>query len=301
MDLASQMLLFARVAERGSFSAAARAIDQTPSAVSRQIATLEDRLGVRLLHRTQSGVSLTEEGRAFRDRCADLAVRVAEAQEAMAALGGRAQGALRVASTVAFGRQHLVPAIPAFLAAHPDIRLSLSLTDAPVDLSAEDAEIDVAIQFTEQVDQPLAMARKIAPNRRVICAAPGYLDAVGAPERPEDLARLNCLRLSTVASWNDWSLRAADGAPIRLGGNFEADSADAVYAATLAGMGVARLSAYMVAGDLAAGRLVRVLPGYEQHGSDIVALYADRRNLAPRIRAFLDHLVASFSPPPWER
>ncbi|HUF55053.1 MAG TPA: LysR family transcriptional regulator [Thermohalobaculum sp.] len=300
MDLPSQMILFARVVETGSFSAAARALNQTPSAVSRQIAHLEDRVGVRLLTRTQQGIALTEEGEAFHERCKVIASDLAETETMLSGLGERPRGTLRTVATVAFGKAQLLPILPEFLDRYPEIRLSLELTDRPVRLGPEG--IDLAIRFSEQVDDPDAIARRLASNRRVLCAAPGYIERHGMPETPPDLALHNCLRLSTVASWNDW--RFADGpeAPPVLDGNFEANSADAIYHAALAGVGVARLSTYLIGEDLRAGRLVRLLPDYVQEDASIVALYQDRRNLAPKIRAFLDHLVDHFSPvAPWER
>jgi DNA-binding transcriptional LysR family regulator len=300
MELSSQMLLFAQVVESGSFSAAARRVEHTHSAVSKQIAQLEDRLGVRLLNRTQSGISLTEAGAVFYEKCAEVAARVAEAEATVQTLTGEARGLLRVASTVAFAKSQVMPLLAEFLMRHPKVRITLELTDRDVDLGA--GAVDVAIQFTEQVHGATVVARKLASNRRILVAAPSYLANFGLIDRPEDVGRANCLRLSTVARWNDWGLVGADGAPAPVDGNFEATSADAVYHAALAGIGVARLSKYLVNDDLRSGRLVRVLPDYESADSDIFALYADRRNLLPRIRAFVDFLAARFGPvPPWER
>jgi DNA-binding transcriptional LysR family regulator len=208
---------------------------------------------------------------------------------------------LRVVSTVAFAKAQLLPLMPDFLADFPDIRLSLELTDRPVDLAAE--SVDVAIRFSEQLDDPSVIARRLAGNRRVICAAPEYLARHGTPEAPADLSKHNCLRLSTVASWNDWHLEGPDGAdPAPIAGNFEANSADAIYHAALAGVGIARLSTYLVGEDLRAGRLVRLLPDQPCGDSELFAIYSDKRNLSPKVRAFIDFLVGRFGPvPPWER
>lgn len=298
MDLPSQMILFARVVEHGSFSAAARVMNQSPSAVSRQIAHLEDRTGVRLLNRTQTGISLTEEGRAFHERCTLVATDVAEAEDFLSGMNGEPRGTLRLVATVAFGKAQLLPLMPAFLDRYPSISLALELTDRPVDLAAED--VDVAIRFSEQIADPNVIARKLARNRRVLCAAPSYLERHGTPATNADLAHHNCLRLATVSRWNDWG--SAPGDMPELSGNFEANSADAIYHATLAGLGIARLSLYLVQPDLASGRLVRVLPDYVQDESNIVAIYADRRNLAPKVRVFIDYLVSHFEHGlPWER
>ena len=301
MELSSQMVLFAKVVENGSFSGAARSMNHSPSAVSKQIGYLEDRLGVRLLNRVHQGISLTHEGRAFYDRCADVAASVSDAEALVVSMGGRPQGQLRIAATVAFAKAHILPILPEFLESYPDLRLSLELTDRIVDLAEE--SIDVAIRFSEQIDDPTVVARKLAINRRIICAAPAYIDRAGAPKTPADLDDHNCLRLSTVARFNRWDFSGIPGpVPERIDGNFEANDADAVYHATLAGLGIARLSTFLVREDLRAGRLVRLLPDYVDEQSDIVALYADKRNLSPKIRAFIDFLVDHFgSVPPWER
>lgn len=298
MELSSQMILFAQVVEQGSFSGAARQLNHSPSAVSKQIGALEDRLGLRLLTRTQQGINLTEEGRVFYARCAEVASTVTETRSLLESMVGAPQGMLRVQATVAFGKAQIIPLLPGFLEAHPDISVDLELTDRQTDLFAD--EIDIGIRFTEQLENPDVIARKLAPNRRVLCAAPSYIARHGAPQHASELAAHNCLRLSTVERWNDWVFGEGEVAEVK--GNFQANSADAVYHAALAGMGIARLSTYLVHDDLAAGRLVRVVPDYIQQGSDIFAIYLERRNLAPRIRVFLDFLTTHFGKtPPWER
>ncbi|MDW3204952.1 MAG: LysR family transcriptional regulator [Alphaproteobacteria bacterium] len=300
MDLAPQMLLFAKVVEEGGFSAAARREGLTPSAISKQIGQLEDRLGVRLLHRSTRRMSLTEEGESFYRRCVEIAEKVAEAEAAMVSLGDHPQGTLRVASTVAFGKTQLLPHLPEFMRDNPDVRVVLELSDRPLDLVAE--QIDVAIRFTEQIDDDTLVARKLATNRRVCCASPDYINRYGMPESPEDLMRHNCLTLTTVSRWNDWRFDTPDGPKVlKVRGNLEVNSADAVYHAALSGLGIARLSTYLVGPDLKSGRLVRVLPGYSYEGSSILAVYSDRKNLSPKIRAFVDHLAGSYGEtPPWE-
>lgn len=301
MDIASQMVLFTQVIKHGSFSAAARALTQSPSAVSKQIGHLEDRLGVRLLHRSTRSISLTEEGRTFYERCAAIAQSISEAESLVMSMGDHAQGPLHVAATVAFAKSQLLPILPDFLQHFPDVHLMLELTDRRIDMVAE--EVDVAIRFTEQINDASVIARKLAPNRRVICAAPSYIERHGMPDMPEDLVRHNCLRISTVASWNDWEFERPAGTwVLRAAGNFEANSADAVYHATLAGVGIACLSTYLVGPDLHSGRLVRLLPEHTDHNSQIVAIYPNRRNLSPKVRVFIDYLTAHFGPvPPWER
>jgi len=300
MDLPSLIVLFARVVDAGSFSEASRELKQSPSAVSKQIAHLEDRVGVRLLVRSKHGVTLTDDGQTFYERCAEIRRSIAAAEELIVSFGDHPKGVLRVSTTVAFGRAQIIPTLPAFMAEHPDVQVAFDLTDSKLDHGQD--LIDVAIQFTEQIEDQSLVARKIAHNRRVLCASPEYLARAGTPQNPEDLRTHNCLQLSTVSRFNEWHFKGFEERGLLLSGNFEANSADALYQATLSGLGVARLSTYLVGKDLREGRLIRVLPEYEDNGSDIYAAYSARRNMPPKVRAFIDHLIAEFSPvPPWER
>jgi len=300
MDISNLMQVFVRTVDQGSFSAAARTLGLSPSAVSRQIGGLEDHLGVRLLNRTSRHVTLTEEGKAFYGRCARIAAEIDEVQELVSGMSQKVQGTLRVTATVAFAKSRLLPLFPEFLKRYPDLTLHLELSDRPVDLVAEG--IDVAIRFTEQVDDDSVVARRLAPNRRVVVAAPAYLNRHGTPDTPEDLLAHNCLRLYSVPRWNDWEFEEdVRTRTLEVRGNFEANSADAVYHAALAGLGIARLSLYLVCDDLRAGRLVRLLPEYTHDKADLIAVFPHRRNLSPKVRAFVDFLVEQLGEvPAWE-
>ena len=300
MDISQQMILFAQVVDNGGFSAAARDLGLTPSAVSRQIGLLEDRLGTRLLNRSTRRVTLTQVGRAFYARCARVSQDVSDAESMVRSLVDHPQGTLKVVATVAFAKAQLLPLLPDFLNHNPDLRVSLEVTDRMIDLVEE--EVDVAIRFTEQVDDPTLVVRRLATNRRVYCASPAYIREHGAPQSPEDLANHNCLRLSTVAAWNDWKFNGQSGRRVlHVRGNFEANSADTVYYAVRAGLGIARLSTYLVNDDLKSGRLVRVLTDHADDESDILAVYSNRRNLSPNVRAFIDYFADAFGPvAPWE-
>ncbi len=300
MDLPSLIVLFARVVDAGSFSAASRELEQSPSAVSKRIAELEDRVGVRLLVRSKHGVSLTEDGQAFYERCAEIRRSIAAAENLVMSFGDHPKGQLHIAATVAFGKAQILPVLSTFLAKYPEVSVSVDFSDRKRDFSAD--QIDVAVLFTEQIEDQSLVARKLAHNRRVLCAAPEYLALKGTPMIPEELQTHNCLQLSTVSRFNDWDFPDFQARGLKLQSSFEANSADALYHATLAGLGVSRLSTYLIGDDLRSGRLVRVLPEYEDNGSDIYAVYSTRRNLPPKVRVFIDHLVAEFSPvPPWER
>lgn len=301
MDIANQMILFAKVVDNGGFSAAARDLGQTPSAVSRQIGYLEDRLGTRLLNRSTKHVTLTEVGREFYPRCAHIARDVSDAEALVLSKVDHPQGTLKIAATSAFAKTQMLPLFPAFLKQNPDLKISLELTDRPLDL-VED-KIDVAIRFTEQLRDVSVVARKLASNKRVFCAAPSYIVEHGVPTMPHQLAGHNCLRLSTIDAFNNWTFKDAKQSVIQtITGNFETTSTDALYRATLAGLGIARLSSYLVSDAIKDGSLVRVLPQYIDDEADILAVYSNKKNLSPNVRAFIDFLVAEFSPiPPWER
>ncbi len=289
MDISSLMVPFVRTVERGSFSAAARELGLSPSAVSRQVAALEDHLGVRLLNRGSRRVTLTGEGRAFHERCVRIVAEIEDAEAQMAHLTGRVQGTLRVTATVAFAKARLLPLFPEFLKRYPDLSMHLEVTDRPVDLAEEG--VDVAIRFTEQIEDESLVAHRLMHNQRVVVASPAYLEQRGTPRAPGDLLEHNCLRVYSVSSFNDWEFANEAGSEVlEVGGNFEANSADAVYHAVLAGLGIGRLSLYLVRDDLAAGRLVHLLPEYTHEKADILAVFPHRRNLSPKVRAFVDFL-----------
>lgn len=300
MDKATQMLIFVRSVDEGSFSGAARAMDLTPSAVSKQISALEDRLGVRLFNRTTRHISLTEAGQAFYERCNRIMAEIEEAEETASSLQDQVRGTLRVSATAAFARVEVLPLLKEFLDRYPDLSIQIELTDRPVDVVEEG--LDAAIRLHEQVDDPSLVARKLAVNRRIICAAPSYLERHGIPSAPEELLHHNCLTLYTVSRFNDWEFEGTDGNRVlHVAGNFQANTADALYKAAIAGIGLARLSTWLVAPDIRAGRLVSVLPQYTHEKSAYYALYPHRRHLSRKVRAFVDFLVEKFTPmPPWE-
>lgn len=293
MDIPSQMLAFVKVVELGSISAASRSSGQTPSAVSKQIGHLEDHVGHRLLHRTRNGVSLTDEGRDFYEKCREMAKKFYEAEEHITSISRGPKGALRIASSAAFGKSQLITVLPEFLDLYPEVSVSLELTDRHVDL--EEENFDVAITFAEQHTNPNFISRKIMDNERILCASPAYLERRGTPQSFDDLAKFNCLRTSNDAGRNAWTAEI-DGTmhTVDATGNFEGDSAHAVYIAALAGLGIARLSTYLVIDKIASGELVRLFPTYAQKHADVAAIFADKRNLAPNIRVFLDFLVDKF-------
>ena len=296
MDNLSAMELFARVVQEGSFSAAARSLDLTPSAISKQIGRLEDRLGARLITRTTRRFALTEEGRAFHERTVRILAEVAEAEQAVSDLRGEARGTLKVNAPFAFGRLHIAPLLPLFLERHPALRIDMTFNDRFIDLV--DEGVDLVIRIGELADSSL-MARRLARNRRVVCGAPDYFRRNGKPKHPAELTRHNCLVYTYRALRNDWQFIGPDGVEqsVLVSGNLEANNAEALHAGILGGLGLGLLPLWLVGHDLKAGRLVEALPGYHAPDSAIYAVYPPGRHLSPKVRLFIDFLAERFAEP----
>lgn len=300
MDRPGEMAVFVRVVEAGGFSAAARATGLTPSAVSKLIGRLEDRLGARLLFRTTRSLSLTHEGVAFYQRSVRILRDIDEAEQAISQLHVIPRGRLRVNAAVAFATYQIVPILPEFLERYPEMHIELTVSDKVVDL-IEDG-VDVAIRLGARIDSSL-ISRQLAVDHRIICAAPAFLERHGVPATPGDLARFNCLTwIGNQGGLNDWPFAGADGPyAVSVRGNTVVNNGEALYEMTLAGLGIARMAGFRVGGALKAGRLVALLA--EHHREEplaIHAVYPHRRHLLPKVRAFVDYLSQKFTPsPPW--
>jgi len=297
-----EMAVFAKVVEEGSFSSAARSLQLTPSAVSKQIARLEDRLGVRLLNRTTRRLSATEEGSAFYQRSARILADIDEAEAAVTQLHAAPRGTLRINCGIAFGKYQITPLIPEFLARYPELSLEMTFTDAVSDLVEEGH--DVAVRFGQLQDSSM-VARQLTVSRRAICAAPEYFERFGIPQHPRDLADHNCLAFAHMPHLNEWIFKLPEGGESRVKatGNFAANNGETIHEMVLAGLGIARLAEFLVGPEVRAGKLQRVLqPFYRDIEVPINAVYPTRRHLSPKVRAFVDFLVEKFQPnPPWER
>lgn len=293
MDSLNAMEIFVRVVQAGSFSAAARGMELTPSAVSKQIGRLEDRLGARLLNRTTRQLSLTEVGRGYFARASRIITDVAEAEQSVADQHGAPRGLLRVSLPFAFGQLHIVPEIPAFLERYPEVRIELTFNDRFVNLVEEGQ--DVAIRIGELSDSSL-IARRLAANRRLVCGAPRYLETFGRPATPEALTEHNCLVYSYRAPRHEWPFEREGGERqvVQVGGNLETNTAEALYDMALSGVGLALLPLWYVGRDLDQGRLVEVLSDYHVPDNAIYAVYPPGRHLSPKVRAFVDMLAERF-------
>jgi DNA-binding transcriptional LysR family regulator len=302
MDRLDDLALFLRVLDQGSISAAARSLDLSVAVASQRLQRLERRLGVRLLQRTTRRLHPTPEGRLLAEQgralVEDLDALVTDLRQS----AGSVSGTLRVTLSAAFGRHYISPLLPEFLALHPRLRLFAHLSDERVDLVG--AGYDLAIRIGALGDSSL-VARKLASNRRLLCASPAYLQRHGRPRTPEDLAHHECILLSGRDGRQDeWRLVDRKGREhaVRVQGRFETTLGELVRDAVLAGQGIAMHSHWHVHEELRAGRLEVVLPQYSLPESGIWAVMPQRRLVPPRVRAFIDFLTERFGEvPPWER
>ena len=301
MDSISGMITFARVVEANSFSEAARRLGISKSAVSKQIARLEDRLGARLLNRTTRRISPTEVGAAFYERCARIVAEVEEAELAVTRLQAEPRGVLRVNAPMSFGILHLAPAIAVFMKRYPDLEIDLTLNDRFVDLI--DEGYDLAIRIGTMADSSL-IARKLAPSRLVACAAPAYLRRHGLPATPRDLAEHDCLVYSLATVGDLWKFSDADGKPqpVRVTARLKVNNGDVMRDIAVAGLGLTVLPTFIAAKALEAGTLVPVLTDHRLPETAVSAVYPQNRHLSPKIRVFVDFLAGRFgSEPYWDR
>jgi len=291
VNRSGEMEVFTRVVELGGFSMAARAFHMTPSAVSKLVARLEARLGVRLINRSTRKLQLTPEGTAFYERALRILDEMAAA-EREAAVGATPTGLLRVNTSVPFGLHRLLPLLPDFAKRYPDIKVEVTLTDLVVDLLEQRA--DVAIRVGVMRESRL-LARKLGESRMVVVASPAYLAERGMPETPDDLARHNLLDFGFAKWKGGWPFELPNGETITVvpSGNALVSDGEAMHQIVLAGMGLARLARFHVEADIGAGRLVPVLDDFNP--GDIEPLHAvfvgHGGQLPARVRAFLDHLV----------
>lgn len=295
-----QMSVFSRIVSAGSLSAAARDLGMSPAVVSRTLASLEARLGVRLVNRTTRRLHLTDEGVGYHEACSRILAEIEEADAEVSARRAEPQGVLRVALHASFAHKHIAPLIPEFADRFPGIKLALSLSDRTVNVIEEG--FDLAIQIGELQDSSLA-ARKLAPNRRVVCASPEYLRKHGTPHIPYDLAGHNCIMSTVHGDFSStWEFRDPQGNPgsVRVTGKFACDNWEIMREWALSGMGIAIKSTWDVRRHLEDGSLVALCPGYT-FGADvgIYAIYPHRRHLPAKSRVFIDFLADSFGPEPY--
>ena len=302
MDKLKAFETFASVATRGSLSAAARAEGVAPAVISRRLDALEEHLGVKLLVRTTRRLALTHEGTAFLDDCQRILAEVAGAEASVSAGGVQASGHLRITAPAGFGRRHVAPLLPDFHAAHPRLRISLNLSDRVIDLAGEG--YDCAVRVGDLPDSSLVSIR-LADNRRQAVATPGYLRRRGVPRHPRELARHDCLVLSSDASQSRGWAFVIEGelTHLRPEGPLDCSDGQVLHDWCLAGHGIAWRSTWEVESEIAAGRLVAVLQAYAAPPNGIYVLLPHAtRHLPLRVRLWVDFLRKRYAEPAfWTR
>ncbi|MGS3153331.1 LysR family transcriptional regulator [Aeromonas sanarellii] len=246
---------FVAVVESGTFSGAARQLGLSKSVLSKKVSQLEQALGCQLLYRTTRSLTLTEAGERYFETVRHAVRLACDGEDAIGALQSAPRGLLRVTVPMVYGRRHIAPLVPEFLALHPEVQLQLEMSDAQQDLVAEG--FDVAVRIGALEDSSL-VARRLAPCLSTLCASPAYLAKAGTPRTPADLERHNCLFYSLFRGGTQWRLHGPEGeVAITPRGNFEVNNSDAIHTTLLAGLGIGNMPDFIVARDLAAGRLVR--------------------------------------------
>jgi len=285
---------FTLLARQPSLAAAAQALGVTPPAVSRRLAALEKRLGVRLLNRTTRRLSLTPEGERYLEDGEQILRDIENLERSLAASRETPRGLLRLNATFGFGRRHLAPLVSAFAKSWPDVEIMLQLTDRPLDLTEH--AMDIGIRFGAPPDARI-LARKIASNRRLLCAAPAYLAQHGHPAQPRDLLNHACIVIrENNAAFNNWQL--TDGKQqtmVKVRGPLSTNHGEIAVDWALAGHGIVLRSEWDVAAYLRAGQLVRVLDPWIGNSADIHAIYPQRHHLSATVRVFLDFLAEHFA------
>jgi DNA-binding transcriptional LysR family regulator len=294
MDQFKQISTFAEVASRGSLSAA-RAEGVAPAMISRRLDALEERLGVKLLQRTTRKIALTNEGASFLEDCQRILTDLEAAESSVSERNAHASGLLTVSAPAGFGRQHVAPLIPSFLSEHQDLKLTLSLNDRVVDLIGEG--VDVAIRIASLTDSNL-IGVKLADNKRVVVASPDYLKRHGAPRSIDELSSHNCLAFSADGSQRGWTFRQnGKNMTVKVEGNMVCNDGEVLHDWAVSGKGLAWRSMWEVGAEIESGQLITVLDEYTAPGNDIYAIFAQRRHLPLRIRAFVDFLRQAYNKP----
>jgi DNA-binding transcriptional LysR family regulator len=297
MDRFQEMRVFSAVVDAGSFVAAADSLDISKAAVSRYVAELEARLGVRLLHRTTRRLSLTEEGEVFHARCKELLADVEEAEAEVSERSGEAIGVLKVSAPVSFGLLHLAPLWAQFMAAHPRLTLDLTLSDRIVDLV--DEGFDVAVRIARLPSSSL-VSRRLSSTRLVLCASAQYLRKHGTPKEPADLDAHTVLAYSLLSIGDTWEFEGPDGpVSVKVHPRMHSNSGDTCRAAALRHQGIILQPSFLVGEDLKSGELVEIMPRYRSLELGIYAVYPSRKHVLPKVRLLVDYLAKTFAGQVW--
>lgn len=297
MDKYQEMRVFTAVADAGSFVWAADALGISKAAVSRYVSDLEARLGVRLMHRTTRKLSLTGEGEVFLARSREILASIEASELELSTRADTATGSLKVSVPVSFGIRHLAPLWGEFLDRHPRVSLDVQLADRVIDLVEEG--FDLAVRIARLPDSSL-VSRKLASTRLVLCASPDYLERRGVPRHPRELAQHDVVGYSLFSTGDQWQFTGPEGAvAVKVRPRLWTNNGDTCVAASVRGAGIQLQPTFLVAGELASGQLVEVLPRFRSIELGIYAVYPTRKFVLPKVRALVDHLTRKLGDAPW--
>ncbi len=296
MEQITAMRLFTRVVQTGSFSVVARESGISQSSVSKNLAALEAKLGARLLARTSRKLNLTEVGCDYYERCLPILMEIDEAEATVRSMTSNPSGVLRVNVPVSFGQRHVIPRMPEFMRAYPNVKLDIMLLDRQVDLVAEG--VDVAIRI-DILDDSSLIARRLGDSPRLLVASKSYLQKHGRPNHPDELKNFDCLVYSLLGTGNIWHfLHQGKEFSVGVKGNFQANNSDAVRQMALAGAGIMALPKWMSHPYIENGELEPILTEYTPQGFPIQAVYPQNRYVPSKVRSFVSFMQQSFASDP---
>ena len=300
MDQLAGMRVFTHVVEANGFTAASSRLGLSRAAVSKHIAQLESHLGGRLLNRTTRRVSLTEIGQIYYDRCKQILEDVSDAKCIVSGLNSEPRGSLRLNAPMSFGITQLAPLLNRFCQQHAQVEIDLSLNDRVIDVVEEG--YDLVLRIARLKDSNL-IARKLAPSRHVICAAPDYLERKGRPKTPADLSKHACLRYSYTKHSHEWLVTGRSGEQrVRIDGPLITNNGEAICSAAVNGLGITYMPTFIAGDAIRSGALEVILPDYPCIELGIYAIYPSNRHLSAKVRTFIDFLLEEISDPPgWDR
>lgn len=289
--------MFSAVVDASSFVAAADSLGMSKAAVSRYVSELEQRLGVRLMHRTTRKLSLTPEGEVFLARCRDILASIESSEAEISTRSVTASGLLKVSVPVSFGIRHLAPLWSEFLSDHPQVTLDVQLADRVIDLV--DEGFDMAVRIARLPDSSL-ISRQLASTRLVLCAAPSYLKRRGTPAHPSELAQHDVLGYSLMAMGDQWQFTGPEGpVSVKVRPRMWTNNGDSCVAAALQGSGIQLQPTFLIDDELASGQLVEILPQFRSVELGIYAVYPSRKFVLPKVRAMVEFLANELGQAPW--
>jgi len=302
MDRLQSMRVFAKVVEQGSFARAAQALDISNAVVTRHVADLEEHLGTRLLNRTTRRLSLTETGHAYLERVLQILQEIDDAEAIASSQSKKPGGTLRIYSHLGFGQQQLAALLPTYASQYPDVLLDVTLSDRTVDLVEDSFDVGIFINF-QKFDSGM-IARQLGMSEALLCASPQYVKQHGAPRNLSDITRHACLNFSYEQLRHHWPVRGTNGETINIPitGKVTSNNGDLLRHCALAGMGIMIRPSFALGDDLAAGRLVRLLPEHQLGQLSVVLVYPSRRLLSAKVRSFVDFMAKHYPRPesdPW--